>query len=554
MKKILSFILLIAIIAAPALYAPSVSANTVGKTPDRAPTGERICEIKFGGSSADYAPHAFGPACGTGMPGISVSSDGSELTLTTAEGQIGGVFYGGKVGSLTLGEDRAYTVEFEMKFTRGDAGFFFNIAAPAEGDTSAASYTDLYGFYGQTKTSGSCFTLSEAGNMIPGEMVSSASSMTAIPTAARVGDAYCRVRVEINGYIYAVYLNDALYDVTTVNPTVVGKAKNLGVTFYLRDGASEFSVKNVNIYKNSHPKLKSLRDDSSNSLIYTYGESYLGERLYDFNFALYYGAFTPRNIKKARGTKIDVAPDGKSVTVSNGSEGGETYWGSNIHGLKIKADTKYTIGGKIKTLGAESVGIGFNLNWPDVTNAATGTRFNFYGNFADAESERTVRFADGDRVREGFDYSDIAYENFTPAIGVDGYLDISIELDGYTASFYAANAFENGKMTLVATVPLSAEDYLDADDLALFIYINGENKSVTLKDFAVWKGLTTSHEYVEDPKAVEDERASEKKKLIVIGGCYIIAAAAAVVVNKWDKKVAAKKKEKDSRPLSGLDI
>ena len=53
MKKILSFILLIAIIAAPALYAPSVSANTVGKTPDRAPTGERICEIKFGGSSAD---------------------------------------------------------------------------------------------------------------------------------------------------------------------------------------------------------------------------------------------------------------------------------------------------------------------------------------------------------------------------------------------------------------------------------------------------------------------------------------------------------------------
>ena len=95
MKKILSFILLIAIIAAPALYAPSVSANTVGKTPDRAPTGERICEIKFGGSSADYAPHAFGPACGTGMPGISVSSDGSELTLTTAEGQTGGVFYGG---------------------------------------------------------------------------------------------------------------------------------------------------------------------------------------------------------------------------------------------------------------------------------------------------------------------------------------------------------------------------------------------------------------------------------------------------------------------------
>ena len=161
--------------------------------------------------------------------------------------------------------------------------------------------------------------------------------------------------------------------------------------------------------------------------------------------------------------------------------------GSNIRGLKINADTKYTVKFKVKTTGTYGGSIGYNLNWPYTTAAANSSRFNLYGNFNDMGVDRKLKFANHGTEISGYGYNDMAYDQFNPAVDADGFTDMAYEIDGY--------ADKNGEMTLYKSIPLTAEQYLDSDDLAIFLYVYNENRSISVKDCSVYKGLVVSTTY-----------------------------------------------------------
>ena len=509
MKKIMSILLCAVMLAA--MFCMSVSVGATAKGYDAAKDGELLYEVKFGATSGAYQPYIFGAGKEVHAKELVVapSADGNELSLTASGASAGRIFYGGKIDGLKLGADKKYTIEMEMKFpltSSGNAGYYFNFGGytaydPASTDGNKAmindaSYTNLYGLYGRTETEGACFTLSAAaGAKMPGELVSDGAVYTDIPDAARVGDAYCKVRVEIDGYFYAVYLNDVLYDQTTVNPTVLDKANDLGVTFYLYNKNVNLNVKNVKIYKGARTGAKSIRDDASNQLLVSYDAAYLGEKLYDVNFAAEKGVFTLRRIANSKDSTKTVSDDGKMITLTKGSEKGGTYLGSNIRGLKINADTKYTVKFKVKTTGTYGGSIGYNLNWPYTTAAANSSRFNLYGNFNDMGVDRKLKFANHGTEISGYGYNDMAYDQFNPAVDADGFTDMAYEIDGYAVSIYLGNADKNGEMTLYKSIPLTAEQYLDSDDLAIFLYVYNENRSISVKDCSVYKGLVVSTTY-----------------------------------------------------------
>lgn len=510
MKKILSVLLCVVMIGA--MLCMSVSAaNELVKSYDAAKDGELLYEVKFGEKSGVYQPFIFGAGKEVHAKELVVthSADGNELSLTASGASAGRVFYGGKVDGLKLGAGKKYTIELDMKFpltSSGNGGFYFNFGTYAPYDANSTdgnkamiadgSYANLYGIYGRTEIEDDCFTLSAgAGAKIPGEFVSDGAVYTAIPAAARVGDEYCKVRVEIDGYFYAVYLNDAFYDQVTLNPTVLDKANDLGITFYVYNKNVNLNVKNVKIYKGVKSGAATIRNDASNQLLVSYNDAALGAKLYDVNFAAEKGVFTLRRIANSKDTTKEVSADGRTITLTKGAEKGGTYWGSNIHGLKINADTKYTVKFKIKTTGTTSGSLGYNLNWPYATNTANSSRFNLYGNFNDMDVKRALKFANHGTEISGYAYDDMAYDQFNPAIDADGYTDMAYEIDGYAVSVYLGNADKNGEMTLYKSVPLTAEQYLDSDDLAIFLYIYNANRSISIKDCSVFKGLVVSQTY-----------------------------------------------------------
>ena len=510
MKKIISILLCVVMLGAM-FCMPAFAANVTGY--DAAKDGDLLYEVKFGQTSGAYQPFIFGAGKEVHAKELVVtpSADGNELSLTASGASAGRVFYGGKIDGLKLGADKKYTIELDMKFpltSAGNAGFYFNFGAPVAYDAAAAdgnkamfedvSYRDLYGFYGRTETEGACFTLSGgAGAKIPGEFVSDGAVYTNIPDAARVGDAFCKVRVEIDGYFYAVYLNDVLYDQVTINSTVIDNATpDLGVTFYLYNKNVNLNVKNVKIYKGARTGAKTVREDASNQLLVSYDAAALGAKLYDVNFAAEKGVFALKMLANSKETTKEVSADGKMITLTKGSEKGGTYYGSNIHGLKINADTKYTVQFKIKTTGTASGSLGYNLKWPYTTATDNSSRFNLYGNFTDAGSTRALKFANhGTEIDTNHTYDAMAYDQFNPAIDADGFVDMAYELDGYAVSIYLANADKNGEMTLYKSIPLTAEQYKNSDDLAVFVYIYNAGRSISIKDCSIYKGLVVSTTY-----------------------------------------------------------
>lgn len=562
MKKVLSLVLTLAmLVSLVCLGTLGASANGLVKTYEAAADGDLLYEAKFGETSGVYQPYIFGAAMDKDHKDhaaknlvVTPSADGTEISFTPSQTAAGRVFYGGKVDGLTLGAGKKYTIELEMKFPSGNAGFYFNIGDPVKYDpanpepmTQDTAYLDLFGLYGTTKTSGICFTMSYgAGGKMNGELVSDSAYYTDIPQEARVGnDVYTNVKVEIDGYFYAVYLNDKLYDKVTVPHEILDKSNNLGIVFYLYNKTAKLSAKNVKVYKGVKSNIASVyTPNDNNKLLVGYDAAKLGAKLYDFNFAATSGVYVPHDLQvhaDAKSSTLTVSPDGKSVHLKHSNKAAAYYWGSKVDGLKITDSTKYTFTYKIKTVGASSAGIGYNLNWPFVS-VNNSSRLNFYGNFNDTTSENvalSMKFADHGTKLNGQDYADLAYDKFQPTVDADGFTDIALELDGYKASLYIADSTKNGELTLFRTVDLTKEQYKNGDDLALWIYVYNADREVTLKDCSLYKGLTVSETYPDTPDTPVTPVPTGDNSLI------IVAVVASIALASFSAIVVRRKKEEN---------
>ncbi len=549
MKKVLSLVLTLAmLVSIVCLGAIGASANDLVKTYDAAADGDLLYEAKFGETSGVYQPYIFGASKDKEYAAkdlvVTPSADGTEISFKPSQAGAGRVFYGGKVDGLTLGVGKKYTIELEMKFPSGNAGFYFNIGNPVPYDpantkpmTDDTSYLDLFGLYGTTKTDGICFTMSYgAGGKMCGELVSDSAYYTNIPEEARVGnDVYTKVRVEIDGYFYAVFLNDKLYDKVVVDSVSLDRANNLGIVFYLYNKTANLSAKNVKVYKGVKSNETSVyAANDNNKLLVGYDAAKLGSKLYDFNFAAKSGVFVPMDLQvhaDAKDSTINVSSDGKSVHIKHGGTKGAYYWGSKLDGLKITDSTKYTFTYKIKTVGKTAAGIGYNLNWPFVS-VADSSRLNFYGNFNDTSTDLGMKFADHGTNLDGQNYADLAYDKFQPQVDADGFTDIALELNGYKVSLYVADSTKNGALTLFRTVELTKEQYKSGDDLALWIYIYNADREVTLKDCSLYKGLTISETYPDTPDTPAIPTGDNGLVIVAIVASIALASFSAIIVRR----------------------
>ena len=114
-----------------------------------------------------------------------------------------------------------------------------------------------------------------------------------------------------------------------------------------------------------------------------------------------------------------------------------------------------------------------------------------------------MKFANHGTNLDGQNYTDLAYDLFSPMVDADGFTDVVIELDGYNAALYIADATKNGELTLFRSVALTADNYKKADDVALWLYIYNGEREITLKDCSLYKGLTVSETYPDDPGTTE---------------------------------------------------
>lgn len=524
MRKLTAIILsLVFVLSTLACLAVPVSADGTAKN-----DLELLYSVKFDGSDSKYQPYIFGANVEDNAKTLvpTVSEDGNELTLKYSPASAGRACYGAKIDGLTLGKGKQYTYEMQIKLPAANAGFFFNLGEPVKYDgtnfdemKNDTEYLKMLGFYGQTKADSNCMTLAAAaGAKIQGDIISDAKAYTPVPKAAQVGVEYVTATVVVDEYKFAVYFNGELYDQTDISEGILDESNNVAIVYYLYN-AGELNVKDVKVYKGCKYEITDKR---------TSAKAAPGYKLADLNFKGDNDGYKPVLIQNSGNTTVTVSEDGKSVTFKQGKKGG-TWYGSNIKGLKITDTSKYTMQFKIKTVGETTVGIGYNIVWPYTTLAITqevkngdtviedkgpvySSRLNFYGNFNDMNSKRSLKFANHGTNLNAYGYDTFAeiLETFKPKIDADGFTDVAYEINGKkSVSLYMRG--EDGKMTLIKEVDLSGYDYYkNSTDLAFIVYIYNKNRVATIKDAAVYAGNIISGQ----PEAFAGEGTAEKPYLI----------------------------------------
>ena len=489
---------------------------------------ELLYSVKFDGSDSKYQPYVFGAAIEDNAQKLvpTASADGNELTLKYSPAKANRACYGAKVDGLTLGKGKQYTYEMQIKLPTANAGFFFNLGEPVKYTgtnftemSKDTEYVKMLGFYGQTKANSNCMTLAAAaGAKIQGDIISDPINYTPVPAAAQVGVEYVTATVVVDEYKYAVYFNGELYDQTDITESILDSANNVAIVFYLYN-AGELNVKDVKIYKGCKYEITEKR---------TSAKAAPGYKLADINFKGDNDGYKPHLIQNSGKTTVTVSEDGKTVTFKQGAKAA-TWYGSNIKGLKITDTSKYTMQFKIKTVGATTVGIAYNVVWPYTTLANTqqvkdgdtvieakaplySSRLNFYGNFNDMNSERSIKFANHGTNLDAYAYSAFAeaIEAFKPKLDNDGFTDVAYEINGKkSVSLYMRG--EDDKMTLIKTVDLSGYDYYkNSTELAFLVYIYNKDREATIKDAVVYAGNIISGQ----PEAFAGEGTAEKPYLI----------------------------------------
>ncbi len=432
----------------------------------------------------------------------------------------GAWFWGGAIKGLTLGEGKKYTMTLQMSFPSGNAGFYFNFGYAKEGDDPLNNfdYNGLYGLYG--KLSGTSLTISRAaGSKQKGEKLSDGSNYNASPVVVDNGT-LADVKVEIDGYFYSVWLKKTedtewtLYDQLNMMDksrcATYAPCDNLGFSIYLYNFGAKTVVKNVVIKKGCSYTASNSSYTAPEALPATaidYAAAAMGDKLADLKFNAAEGAYVAKEIGKNSTAVTTISEDGKTYSVQLGGTAAGEWFGSTIGQLKINDDTRYTFKYRLKAANSENTstyitGIAYNSN-----AAGIGVRYNWYGTFSDVNKKllsntaaNAVKYAFIGTNFPTYNYSDENQKPFTtfePKIDSDGFIDVAVELKGWTWTYYEADAA--GNYVAIQTVDNKAltKQYLGRasiveDNLAFIIYTYNKNVSDTVSNVELYKGTVIS--------------------------------------------------------------
>lgn len=548
MKKSISLILSVIMVLSLATVFVSAAPNY-----DTAKNGDVLYTVDFSGTDGVYAPFNFRNGAAKMTATTVEVKDGGKTLVATAPADAGAAwFYGGEFKGLTLGADKQYTITMEMAFPSGNAGVYFNFGYNKNTDDpmgpASMSYNGLYGLYG--KLTGTSITMSRAaGGKITGDLVSKSSGYTALPESAQVAnDTLATIRFEIDGYFYSVFVNDVLYD----HVDMMDKAKcaytpcdNLGLSVYLYNKSAQTTISNV-VVKKGCTYTKAAAEAANPGKTYKgavapatvtkidYAAAANGDKLADLVFNATSGAYVATEIAKNASNTLTVSADGKSYSSAIGDTAAAEWFGGTIGGLKVADGNKYTFSYKVKTQGTTYVlGVAYNSSVD-----CLGYRLNWYGSLTDngdtsVNRTNAAKYAYIGTNFNTYNYTDDnmkVFSEFAPALDADGFADVMVELDGWTWTYYCKDASGNyQKLQTVDNKALAKEQFgiakMDCDDLAFIIYTYNKGVSATVKDAALYKGLSiTGDNGSSDAPATGDNAVW----FAVVGAVALLGAAVVI--------------------------
>ena len=249
MKKILSVLLCVVMLGA--MFCASASAaNALTKNYDDAKAGDLLYDVVFNAKDGVFVPGVISKAKDCA---IQTSDDGKTLTIThdndTAKGRF---WYGGAIDGLEIGEGKSYTLKGKVQIFGINAGVYINY--PNDG----TSYGELYGFYGGRQDNND-MTLGKGGGKATGSVTKDDGSLLCDGSAYAKydfkaaqeanADGFAEFMIVVDGYDFAVYFNNVLFDKHIGTAEEFANSNKLGIAFYVYNKNSGIIAKDFQIFK-----------------------------------------------------------------------------------------------------------------------------------------------------------------------------------------------------------------------------------------------------------------------------------------------------------------
>lgn len=526
MKKISAFILAVVMVASilsTCLVATSAAGNELLKGYDQATDGERLYQVKFGQTDGVFMPTLWKTATKKTAESITTvfSDNNRTLTITNEEAKAK-AYYGGAFNGLELGEGKNYTLTMKVNFgDTANAGVFFNHPKTLS-STDSWLHEDqklLRGYYGTPDIRSS---LCYGGDKMTGKYIASDHCYTDAnwgpnPTVLFAEDAngFHDVTLEVEGFVFRVYINNTLYDEGTL-PKNTTDASLLGFNVYVYNKTT-CVVKDIDVYKGAIAKLSAAKPEyvnnfvdntnnpnSTNKLLADYATAKDGDLLYAVNFNGVDGAYAPQywdNYHSDDKVTADwkttpycsylTSDNGNEITFTHEGFNANVWWGGQIKGLDVTPETKYTLEYKVKNFVAgKNIGLGYVTSYSRVNYEA----FNFYGTWSTFEnSNPTVVIEKGtSKIVGEVTAAGSTYTPIFPVYDADGYAHIKVEVDGYHEYIYYLydDGEGNNYWKLFESYDMTEDLKYSDPTMACTFYIHNGTANASFKDVKVYKGLT----------------------------------------------------------------
>ena len=537
MKKTLSLLLALVMV----LGMVTVFAGAAAPNYDSAADGAVLYEVNFNGDE-NYKPFNFrNGAAKMAATTIEVLDGGKTLVATAPASAGSAYFWGGKINGLKIGGGRKYTITMKAAFPTGNAGVYFNIADIAQSEgydpTKDLTYNGIYGLYGQIKA-GNCMTLSyAAGAKLNGlKKISQSGAYSPVPEGvANDADGFVDVTIKINDDFFSVWFNDKLYDEQYIPQSAIELCPELGFSIYLYNNNAKFTVKDVVIKKGcdveKSPALETTLD---------YNSFNLGDKITDLLFNATSGAFVADVMQEAKAGSVsrEISADGKTITVTdNEGDVGAHWFGGIVGNLRITDSTKFTFTYKLKDTFVDTTYTGC-VAYNTLPAAPGINRYNWYGRWVAADAPAT-KFAYNGTNFTNYNYGDenmAVFKAVKPVVDADGYTDIAVELDGWKWTIYMKDQNKDGALVPIQTVDVKTladeqgRPAVTGDYLAFIIYTYNKNLTFSVKDAAVYKGLTVSETYEPGQQGTVVPTGDSVVVFVVIG--VIAALATGIIIRR----------------------
>ena len=483
-----------------------VGASAAGLNYDSATDGAVLYEVNFGGDDY-FKPFNFRNGNAKMAATTIEVQDGGKTLVATAPASAGSAyFWGGKIDGLKIGGGRKYTITFKAAFPTGNAGVYFNIADLTNSEsydpTKDLTYNGIYGLYGQIKA-GNCMTLSyAAGGKLNGlKKISQSGAYSPVPEGvANDADGFVNVTIKVNDDFFSVWFNDKLYDEQFIPQSAIELCPELGFSIYLYNNSAKFTVKDVVIKKGCD-----YAKGTPNETTLDYNSFALGAKITDLVFNAKSGPFVADVMQEAKAGSVsrEISADGKAITVTdNSGDVGAHWFGGVIGNLRITDTTKFTITYKLKDTFEAATYTGC-VAYNTLPAAPGINRYNWYGKWV-SDTAPAMKFAYNGTNFTNYNYGDenmAVFKAVKPVVDNDGYTDIAVELNGWTWTIYMKDQNKEGALVPVQTVDVKkladeqGRPAVTGDYLAFIVYTYNKNLTFSVKDAAVYKGLTVSETY-----------------------------------------------------------